>query len=349
MESLDGCPVCKNEDTKFFFSAPDRLHGVPGEFRYCVCNSCATVFQNPMVVGDDISLCYPGDYYTHSLDVSELEDVAIYERLKNQDGSIRNRARDAVIGAMQGKKRRGFLGAVGFLLSKFRSIRERAFFGILLDEFLPVQSEPRKALEIGSGSGELLKSLRSVGWIAEGIEWDEIAAKVAERQSGCPVRVGDIFDLELGDETYDLIVLHHVFEHLRDPVRFLKEFRRLLTPGGKVVLVYPNPYSLGTKFYRTFWFPWDPPRHLTFPSLHALGKVSADLGYQLTTRTTGRTGKYCSAKSRLYRNKKKITEQVFPDTWDSMFEYAENISIFFGLSVGDEIISVLRKENPRGA
>src|SRR5262245_42730047 len=69
--AVGACPLCVSTKCSFMFRAPDRLHGVPGDFTYRRCHDCGTVFQDPRVVVKDLSLCYPGEYFTHqSPDVS---------------------------------------------------------------------------------------------------------------------------------------------------------------------------------------------------------------------------------------------------------------------------------------
>src|SRR6266436_141741 len=64
-EELDRCPVCASPQRMPKFVLPDYFHGMPGEFQYVTCTSCATVYQNPRVVIEDLGHCYPSNYFTH--------------------------------------------------------------------------------------------------------------------------------------------------------------------------------------------------------------------------------------------------------------------------------------------
>jgi 2-polyprenyl-3-methyl-5-hydroxy-6-metoxy-1,4-benzoquinol methylase len=57
---------------------------------------------------------------------------------------------------------------------------------------------------------------------------------------GLPARLGNIYDLDLPDESVDAAMLMEVIEHLEQPDTALREIHRILKPGGKVILVYPN-------------------------------------------------------------------------------------------------------------
>ena len=299
-----------------------------------------------MVVPEDLGMCYPDDYYTHSPDPGTNQDTEGSKLVVRRNG-FRAQLRESVVASIQGKSPNGLTGIIGRIISKSRSIRERAFYGVLLDELLPPHSDRPRALEIGCGSGALLANLSSVGWDAMGMEWDAKAARVAEKNSGCNVVVGDAKNLEFGPESFDLVVLHHVFEHLPDPIGTLKAVKTILAPAGEVVLIYPNPNSLGAKVFDRDWFPWDPPRHLSFAPFQAMHAASRDLGFAFSARTTSRMAEYCSAKSRRYRSGHMDDgyETSF-DRWDFLFKRIEGALVYTGFQVGEEILVVLRKSNP---
>jgi ubiquinone/menaquinone biosynthesis C-methylase UbiE len=57
---------------------------------------------------------------------------------------------------------------------------------------------------------------------------------------GLPARRGNLYDLDLPDESVDAVMLLEVIEHLEHPETALRQIHRVLKPGGKVILVYPN-------------------------------------------------------------------------------------------------------------
>jgi SAM-dependent methyltransferase len=274
-EPLDRCPVCESNETRFFFSSPDRLHGVPGEFSYHVCRKCHTVFQNPMVTQEDLYLCYPEEYSPYNLR-QEIPNIDL-DNLPN--GNLRNNLRKAIVGAVKGKPTAGAFGTIGQVLAKSSFLRERAFYGLVVDECLPRGEHRHFALDLGCGSGWLVERLQRVGWQAEGIEWNEEAAKLASKVTGCKIWAGDFRMLDLPKEKYHLIVLNHVFEHINDTQATLDRVHNLLVPGGTAALYYPNSRALGTSWYKTRWFHWDAPRHLIFPSPIAIKSLADKIGY----------------------------------------------------------------------
>jgi SAM-dependent methyltransferase len=145
---------------------------------------------------------------------------------------------------------------------------------------------PGRLLEVGFGDGSRLRYFQREGWDVEGQEFDPLAAANA-RTLGFKVHLGDLADLRLPAESYDAVVGSHVLEHVRDPVRFLAEARRLLKPGGQMVMVTPNGESYGHRRFGAQWRGLEVPRHLHIFSPGSLGIVvqSLNLG-SYAIRTT---------------------------------------------------------------
>ena len=58
------------------------------------------------------------------------------------------------------------------------------------------------------------------------------------------LRQGDIYSPPFGRNSFDLVVVHQVLHFLDDPARALKEAARLLTPGGRLLIVDFAPHTL---------------------------------------------------------------------------------------------------------
>jgi len=319
------------------FRAPDRLHGVPGEFAYRRCHDCRTVFQDPRVVIEDLSLCYPDEYFTH-----QSPDV---RSTTPQTGlRLRARLRQAVIAAVRQEPMRGAIGWLGGLLSKSRRLRERAFYGVM-DEMAPFRPSATRALEVGCGAGHLLKALDHAGWRAEGIEWDKKAAEIARRTSGRPVMVGDFKKAALPLAAYDLVVLNHVLEHLPDTLGCLRKIADILAPGGRAVLVYPNIESLGARTFREDWVPWEVPRHLVLPTARAIKKAAGAIGLiTKSLKSSARGAQEFNACFRHYRKGEPINPHTVSITFpDRLFALYERALMAIGFELGEELIIVLEK------
>jgi 2-polyprenyl-3-methyl-5-hydroxy-6-metoxy-1,4-benzoquinol methylase len=120
---------------------------------------------------------------------------------------------------------------------------------------------PGKLLDIGCGSGNFLARMQTDGWECFGIEPDPDARAMASRYSGITVTEESHLS-EWMDETFDAITLWHVLEHVYDLHKRLAEIKRLLKPGGILILALPNPSSADALKYGSYWAAWDVPRHV---------------------------------------------------------------------------------------
>jgi ubiquinone/menaquinone biosynthesis C-methylase UbiE len=97
------------------------------------------------------------------------------------------------------------------------------------------------ALDVGTGFGDFIRDLRDAhGWRVEGTEVSINALRRAREQHGLTVHHGQVEQLDLPEDHFDLITLWHVLEHLPYPGPTLDRLRRLLKPGGILVIAVPN-------------------------------------------------------------------------------------------------------------
>lgn len=108
-------------------------------------------------------------------------------------------------------------------------------------KLLAAVGEGGRVLDVGCSSGYLSAPLADRGNTIVGIELDPTAAREAEAYCE-QVLVGDVESMEfpLEPRTFDVVLLGDVLEHLREPVATLSRLRRLLRPGGRLVLSTPN-------------------------------------------------------------------------------------------------------------
>ena len=99
----------------------------------------------------------------------------------------------------------------------------------------------KRVLDVGCSSGYLARPLVDRGCVVVGIERDAAAAEMA--RAVCEdVLVADVETMELPfeDGSFDVVLCGDLVEHLREPEAFLARVRRVLAPGGRVVLSTPN-------------------------------------------------------------------------------------------------------------
>lgn len=133
-----------------------------------------------------------------------------------------------------------------------------------------------RALDIGCGSGRFLRGLRSAGWDVAGLELnDEIASTAGSIHKLAVETTLDAFE----DESFDLITITHVLEHVENPQQMLTRCSRLLRPGGILAVAVPNIDSWQARLARDRWFHLDLPRHLWHFTERWLSNVLPAIGF----------------------------------------------------------------------
>src|SRR3984893_6804252 len=122
----------------------------------------------------------------------------------------------------------------------------------------------RSLLDLGTGTGRMLELFaddieRGLGL---DLSLDMLAlARTRLDRAGlkhCTVRYGDIYDLAMPRDTFDVVIIHQVLHFLDDSARAIREAARVLRPGGRLLIVDFAPHDL--EFLRDE----DPHRRLGF-------------------------------------------------------------------------------------
>ena len=101
--------------------------------------------------------------------------------------------------------------------------------------------EPGKFLDVGCGLGYFIDGVRkNSGWEVYGVEFSESAVEYARRELGLDVRQGELSDVGFPESYFDYVQIRNVLEHVTDPMRLLRECRRVLKPRGTLHLFVPN-------------------------------------------------------------------------------------------------------------
>lgn len=118
-----------------------------------------------------------------------------------------------------------------------------------------------KVLDIGCGRGVMLRALLDLGHEAHGVEIAPEAASGADPRA--QIRIApELAKAGYEENSFDAVIMWHVLEHLPHPEKTLAEIRRILRPGGRLILAVPNFGSLQSRRTGNHWFHLDLPRHL---------------------------------------------------------------------------------------
>lgn len=106
-----------------------------------------------------------------------------------------------------------------------------------------------KILDFGCGTGKLSEYVRNEDYL--GVDIDDESIMIAKKDypsyNFCVIR-----EIESIEKKFDTVVALAVVEHIKNPVDYLKKFKKLLNPGGRIILTTPHPstawiYSAGSK------------------------------------------------------------------------------------------------------
>ena len=126
--------------------------------------------------------------------------------------------------------------------------RRRILDGVI--ERIVQPPKDARILELGAGTGHNLAMLSRFGHV-EASELDPIARELASERLGRPVVEAALPDLSMfRADSYDLIALLDVLEHVPDDALAMCELARVIKPGGTLVVTVPAA---------DFPFGWDPP------------------------------------------------------------------------------------------
>lgn len=120
-----------------------------------------------------------------------------------------------------------------------------------------LQPNKGRILDIGAGTGEFLSVAKNDGWQTIGVEPSEKAKSIAIKKGISFVEQTS----ELENNSFDLISMWHVLEHVPDLHNQIRELKRLLKPTGTLIIAVPNFKSFDAKHYGNFWAAYDVPIH----------------------------------------------------------------------------------------
>ena len=142
------------------------------------------------------------------------------------------------------------------------------------------QTQEKHLLDIGCGTGDFLETAKNNGWQITGIEPSDNAREIANKKTNNSVyKIEQLLKLE--PNSFDVISLWHVLEHLPNLDEHIKIFKRLLKSNGRLVIAVPNYKSFDALYYKSFWAAFDVPRHLWHFSKTGIQKLFAQENFDV--------------------------------------------------------------------
>jgi SAM-dependent methyltransferase len=253
MKMEQTCSICGSQGPHAQYLAREMMFGTREPFAYFECAECGClqIGEPP----EKISEYYPKDYYAHS--------ISPEQKLSNPLHSYALRLRDryAVFGG----------GMLGRMLSN-RAPEPG------LQALQPLQlSREAAILDVGCGNGVRLYTLRELGF-SNLLGIDPFIAGDKTYHNGLRIEKKS---LEAVSGLWDVIMFHHVFEHMEQPLDILKFVRCILKPSGHCILRIPTVSSFAWRHYRTDWVQLDAPRHFFLHSRNSIERLAEAAGLRV--------------------------------------------------------------------
>lgn len=131
----------------------------------------------------------------------------------------------------------------------------------LLKRYLSLDGQVQAIAEIGCGPGYCLSLLEQ--WFPRceiiGFDYDiRLLEDARQRTTRAHLMQGNAEALPFDTGQFDALVTLHLVEHLYHPERFIIEAKRVLKPGGILLLATPNPAGIGARIMKSRWNGWRP-------------------------------------------------------------------------------------------
>ena len=145
----------------------------------------------------------------------------------------------------------------------------------LIDRAEKLLGRKGRLLDIGVGRGETLVAAKQRGWDVEGVEPSEQFADYAEEHADSKIWRGPIEDADIPEESYDVVVLAAVLEHLYNPDEVIRKIASVLKKGGLLYVDVPNEnglyFKVGNMYQKLRGRDWCVNLAPTFSPYHLFG------------------------------------------------------------------------------
>ncbi len=143
---------------------------------------------------------------------------------------------------------------------------------------------PGPVLDVGCGGGLFLRLLKDRGYRVAGLDRASEAAGLCWKQNAVPAVCGSLEQAPVAPGSCAAVTMFHVLEHVPDPRAYLLAARKLLRPGGRLIVQTPNTASWQFALLGRRWSGLDVPRHLVSFPARGLERLLESCGFQVTRR-----------------------------------------------------------------
>lgn len=135
-------------------------------------------------------------------------------------------------------------------------------------------------LDVGCATGFFLKEARNA-WRAKGVELSEYASSFAREKYALDVKTGALRDVSYPADSFDVVTMWDVVEHLPSPLEDVREAGRILKDNGLLVLATGDVRSGFAKLCGKSWHLYNPSQHLSFFSEETIRELLKRAGFRV--------------------------------------------------------------------
>lgn len=246
---MNVCSVCSLKANHSIINAKEMMFGYKDYFNYFMCSNCECLQIEK--IPENISTYYPDNYY--SFQKNKYQWIINYLRKK----------RDLHV---FGKK-----NILGYILMKRIGLPK---YKKWLDKMEITQH--KAILDVGCGAGNLLQEMADAGF--NKLCGIDLFIKSEIVKKGFSIYKKEIFDLT---GKFDLVMMHHVFEHMDNPLKVLKKIYSLLNQNSYLLIRIPILSAIIWPLYKEDWVQLDAPRHFFLHSAKSIGILAEFAGFEV--------------------------------------------------------------------
>jgi 2-polyprenyl-3-methyl-5-hydroxy-6-metoxy-1,4-benzoquinol methylase len=246
------CRICDNSQANTAYIAREMMFGYRDQFEYFQCSQCGCLQISQIPA--NLDKYYPQDYYSLAKPAAPKP-----HRFKH---------------FLQRERTRHCLGS-GSVLGR---VMARVFGPPHLPAWLKHAGirPDWEILDVGCGAGSLLLFLRCLGfdrltgvdpYVAENLEY-----------GGVRIFKGELASVQ---GKFDVVMMHHSFEHMAEPLEALRDAVRIVSDRGVVLIRIPTVSSFAWRKYRTNWGAVEAPRHFYLHSIESIQFLAHQAGLQV--------------------------------------------------------------------
>jgi SAM-dependent methyltransferase len=246
------CTICNNQSNNKSYQIKEMMFGFHDVFTYFECSNCGCL--QIAEIPENMHKYYPDNYCSFLKQFNSCSDkINMFKKLRNSY-------------TVFGK------GLIGKLLFNIKRP------GLDLQSLRRINiTRKSKILDVGSGVGILLHTLKNLGfnnllgidlYINEDLKYD----------NDLTILKKSIFDI---DGQFDLIMFHHCFEHISNPCETLEAVSKLLNQDGLCLIRIPIVPSFAWKLYKNNWVQLDAPRHFFLFSIESIKLLAKKTGFEI--------------------------------------------------------------------